>query len=76
MSETVKASEIHLRTVRLWLLTAAAMIFDARGGWRNAADGIRSLDRRMETGHRGVAAVVGKRVADRIYKISDYPPIP
>ena len=27
MSETVKASEIHLRTVRLWLLTAAAMIF-------------------------------------------------
>ena len=27
MSETVKAPEIHLRTVRLWLLTAAAMIF-------------------------------------------------
>jgi len=27
MSETVKASEIHLRTVRLWLLMAAAMIF-------------------------------------------------
>src|SRR6478735_9300932 len=27
MSETVKASEIPLRTVRLWLLTAAAMIF-------------------------------------------------
>src|SRR5690242_14848059 len=27
MPETVKASEIHLRAVRLWLLTAAAMIF-------------------------------------------------
>ena len=27
MSATVKASEIPLRTVRLWLLTAAAMIF-------------------------------------------------
>jgi cytochrome c oxidase assembly protein subunit 15 len=27
MPETVKASETHLRAVRLWLLTAAAMIF-------------------------------------------------
>ena len=27
MPETVKAPEIHLRKVRLWLLTAAAMIF-------------------------------------------------
>ena len=27
MPETIKASEIHLRAVRLWLLTAAAMIF-------------------------------------------------
>ena len=51
---------IRLRAVRLWLLTAAAMIFltlDRRR--RDTAYGIRPFDRRMEAGHGRFAAAVG-----------------
>ena len=59
MTEPAKASEIHLRAVRLWLLAAAAMIFlTLVVGGATRPDGIWSLDRGVEAGHRCPASTV------------------
>ncbi len=71
------ANETHARTVRLWLYAVAALVLAMVlvGGATRLTE-VRPFDHRVEAGDGGGAALVAKRLAGRVRKISGDPAIP